>query len=136
MATPVDSMTFPKVANFKQKEFACKCGCGAAAMHPSFILRLQEAREISIYPYSITSGFRCRQHNLDEGAKETSSHTRGCASDIAAKESYKRFRIVSGLLLAGFKRIGIGKDFIHVDEDPEKPEEMLWLYPLNRKKRS
>ena len=121
----LDIMAFPKVPNFKQEEFTCKCGCGATAMRPSFILKLQTARTEAGVPFAIRSGFRCRQHNLDVGAEETSSHTRGCAGDIEAKPSYDRFRIVIGCLRAGFKRIGIGKDFVHVDEDKRKPDELL-----------
>ena len=129
-------MDFPKVENFKQEEFTCKCGCGAAAMKPSFIKRLDEARAWAGTPFKVRSGFRCRQHNLDVGGSDTSSHPRGCAADIEAKTSYERFLIIRGCLTVGLYRIGIGKDFIHIDKDMKKPDQLLWLYPLNRKKRS
>jgi hypothetical protein len=29
---------------------------------------------------------------------------------------------------AGFNRIGIAPTFIHVDNDPSKPEDVIWLY--------
>jgi hypothetical protein len=29
---------------------------------------------------------------------------------------------------AGFNRIGISSTFIHVDNDPSKPEDVIWLY--------
>jgi hypothetical protein len=29
---------------------------------------------------------------------------------------------------AGFNRLGIAKTFIHVDNDPGKPEDTVWLY--------
>lgn len=135
LVPPAYLVDFPKVANFKQEEFACKCGCGAAGMKPSFILKLQEARVIAGVPFVIRSGFRCRQHNLDVGALKSSSHSRGYAADIEAKSSYNRFRLVRGCIRAGFTRIGIGKDFVHVDSDRNKPGEVIWLYPQNQKAR-
>jgi hypothetical protein len=36
--------------------------------------------------------------------------------------------IVGSLLEAGFNRIGIADTFIHVDNDPTKPEEVMWKY--------
>ena len=129
-------MEFPKdVEDFKEEEFTCKCGCRKVAMIPSFIHRLQAARTEAGVPFKIRSGFRCRQHNLDVGGLDTSSHPRGVAVDIEATTSYFRYRIINACINANFKRIGIGKDFIHVDTDNRKPDQLIWLYPLNRKVR-
>jgi hypothetical protein len=27
-----------------------------------------------------------------------------------------------------FNRMGVGKDFIHVDDDPELPPNLIWVY--------
>ena len=35
---------------------------------------------------------------------------------------------MSSLIRAGFKRIGIGSTFIHVDLDLDKPQNVFWLY--------
>jgi len=62
------------------------------------------------------------------GGKETSSHLKGYAVDIKCEESPYRYLLVGGLLKAGFKRIGIGKNFIHADIDPEKVGSLIWVY--------
>jgi len=131
-----DRTGFPVVANFKSSEFACKCGCGKEYMRADFILTLQAARTVSDCSYIISSGYRCKQHNANEGAKPTSSHPKGCAADIKAKRLHTRFRILNGLIHAGFGRIGIGKDFIHVDDDGDKRGEIIWLYSKEHGRKS
>jgi len=76
----------------------------------------------------ITSGYRCEAHNKEVGGKGTSSHLKGLAADIKCDDSGFRFPLVGALLKAGFKRIGMGKDFIHIDLDPDKPKNMIWVY--------
>jgi hypothetical protein len=36
--------------------------------------------------------------------------------------------LVEALLDAGFHRLGLGSDFVHVDLDPNKPSNSLWVY--------
>jgi len=36
--------------------------------------------------------------------------------------------MIEALLDADFTRIGIGKDFIHVDMDPNKEPNVMWTY--------
>jgi len=45
--------------------------------------------------------------------------------DIQAKTDYYRFKIVYGLMMAGFKRILIYKTFIHADTDTNKSQEII-----------
>lgn len=113
---------------FHRSEFACKCGCGSNDMNESFLHLLDTARDIAGTSFVINSGYRCKNHNKDEGGKETSSHLLGLAVDIRADTSRKRFKILRGLIYAGFIRIGIGGDFIHVDHDPDKDPNVTWLY--------
>ena len=112
---------------FTVQEFVCPC-CNDQAMSRIFIARLDQARGLAGVPFVLTSAWRCYQHNLDVGGKETSSHLFGRAVDIAATTSRSRFLIVKALLDVGFTRIGIGKDFIHVDMDDTKDPEVIWLY--------
>jgi|TARA_Y100000310_G_scaffold336105_1_gene419805 uncharacterized protein YcbK (DUF882 family) len=113
--------------NFSRKEFVCKCGCGQENMHYGFVLALQRVRNETKYKIKINSGFRCRKHNKAVGGKPTSSHLRGIAVDIACKGSAKRYRLLA-LLPAEFNRVGIGKDFIHVDSDGAKARNVIWVY--------
>lgn len=113
--------------NFSDYEFACPC-CGRFGMDKGFIDQLQKARDLAQIPFVITSGYRCEDYNKKLGGKTDSSHLIGRAVDIRASSSLTRFLVVFGLTLAGFKRIGIGKNFVHVDNDPEKPFATMWLY--------
>ena len=97
-------------------------------MEDDFLHMLDKAREVSGIPYVITSGFRTEDWNDHVGGKSDSAHLHGCAADIACSTSRDRFLIITGLLTAGFDRIGIGEDFIHVDNDWEKPEAVAWAY--------
>ena len=119
-------------AHFKSSEFRCPC-CGLENMAQETIDRLEIARDMAITPFHINSGSRCAAHNVDIGASPTSSHVattmeKSYAVDIAAGTSIKRFRILRGLLLAGFERIGIGPNFIHADDDPTKSGGVIWTY--------
>lgn len=112
---------------FSIVEFECP-DCGRADMDETFLEMLDRARGIAQIPFYITSGFRCKKHNEEIGGKPDSAHLRGLAADIAVKDSRSRFKIVEALIRAGFKRIGIAKDFIHVDADMTKPDKVIWLY--------
>lgn len=112
---------------FKPSEFACHC-CGKGTVHSKVHKALNKARAIAGIPFIITSGYRCKKHNADVGGSLTSSHMKRYAVDISAKDSQARFRILLGLIHADFNRIGIGKDFIHADMDPNKAQEVVWLY--------
>ena len=116
-----------QIEYFTPSEFSCKC-CGEVELGDSFMQMLDLARSIAGVPFTITSGYRCKEHNEAEGGKPTSSHPLGLAADIKASGSRHRFTILSALLDAGFSRIGIGSDFIHVDNDQNKSGFVVWLY--------
>ena len=113
-------------AHFDRREFACKCGCGENRIDPDFVWLLEIARGISGCAYIITSGYRCREHDREMGGK--GNHPTGLAADIQVNGSYTRALILDGLLRAGFRRIGIGARFIHVDAVPDRPSPRIWLY--------
>lgn len=115
---------------FTHDEFDCKCGCGLSGheMNSEFLRQLDMARAAAGVPFVITSGMRCKAHNEAEGGSETSSHLIGRAADIKAPAGSQRHAVVTGLVVAGFKRYGISEGFIHVDNDPKKPSPTLFLY--------
>ena len=98
---------------FKRDEFACK-HCGDNEIEDDFLEMLDRAREISGVPYIINSGYRCPIHNANVGST-SKNHTSGKAADIRAVDGPTRMKIIKGLILAGFKRIGLHKTFIHAD---------------------
>jgi len=115
---------------FKEHEFSCQCGCGKGYedMDEDFLFKLDRARGIAGVPFKLNSAFRCWKHNKEVGGSENSSHPEGCAVDIACTNSYKRFKIITALLEVGFNRIGIDDKFLHCDDDPAKPKELIWVY--------
>lgn len=97
-------------------------------MDVDFLNRLADAREIAKIAFKITSGYRTPAHNEKIGGVRQSSHCLGYAADIYAPTSAQKFIIVSALIEVGFNRIGVSKNFIHVDSDPTKPDSVIWTY--------
>ena len=83
----------------------------------------------------ITSGGRCNECNKNVGGTEISTHKLGKAFDIKCESSILRYTLLKYILLNGKKynitRIGIGKNFIHIDTATTKdnyPVEIVFLY--------
>ncbi len=112
---------------FTAREEQCPC-CGSGGLVPDFRDKLNKARQIADVPFILTSAFRCAAHNAEVGGAETSSHLAGLAVDIKCTDAWTRCKILSALFAAGFNRIGVGKTFIHVDDDLTKPQGVVWLY--------
>lgn len=112
---------------FELKEQYCPC-CKGGRFASDFLDRLNRAREHAGIPFIVNSGFRCEKHNKEVGGSPMSSHLVGCACDIRTLDNYTRFKVLEALLHVGFCRIGIGKDYIHVDDDFTKPQMVCWLY--------
>jgi uncharacterized protein YcbK (DUF882 family) len=111
---------------FKLDEFNCKC-CGKNEMKKELLDRLDAARELAGVPFVIVSGYRCPKHNKEVGGVPDSAHTKGLAADIRATNGKERFKILQALMLTGFDRIGVYKNFIHCDVDSSKPDEVVWV---------
>ena len=108
-------------------------GSGKDNMNIDFVHRLDEARSLARIPFKITSGFRTKEYNLDLGKRgyhisKTSEHMKGNAADISTPDSKSRYTIIRSLLDVGFKRIGIGQTFIHVDCSTTKSQDVVWTY--------
>ncbi len=112
---------------FNRLEFKCNC-CELNHTNKYFIEKLDIARGIAGAKFKINSGFRCLKHNLNVGGNPDSSHLKGLAADIRIKSSSDRWKIVNALIQVGFSRIGIAETFIHVDEDDDKAQNVIWYY--------
>lgn len=88
--------------------------------------KLNYSRAFSNVPFVINSASRCFKHNLSESGSYNSSHLEGLAVDIKVLNSSDRFVMVQSLIGIGFNRIGIYKDFIHVDIDKTKTQNVIW----------
>ena len=112
---------------FTRDEFKCPC-CGLEYMHQDSLDRLDAARSVAGIPYYIVSGWRCPAHNWAVGGADGSAHLDGRAADIKTKNSRDRYKIVEACLEVGFNRIGIGDGFVHADDHPNKPQDVIWTY--------
>lgn len=119
-------MSGMKVTYFRRIEFACKCGCDTNGISDTFVQQLENARHHT-GPMIVNSGYRCKNHP-ESVKRPTSSHIKGIAADIKVRNSRERYTHLNGLIRAGFTRIGIGKDFIHVDADKDKAPMVAWMY--------
>lgn len=114
---------------FKLSEFDSPDLPGSGVhMNPAFLSMLDDARDKAGIPFVINSGFRTPAQNQKVGGVGDSAHTKGLASDIAAPTGDYKWKIVNAAMQVGFKRIGIGKTFIHLDNDLSLPNPTIWLY--------
>lgn len=100
--------------HFKPSELACKC-CGELpdTIDASLLDRLELLRVVLKKPLRITSGHRCRIHNLDEGGAVYSQH-KNLAVDISLRGHDLRLLYQTALSL-GILGIGLAQTFIHLD---------------------
>ena len=118
-----------KMKYFNYSEFDSPDVQGSGQMMDKRLLKkLDEIREIVGEPIIITSGFRTPAHNESVNGVESSSHLKGLAVDIAIRHSRMRFKLISTLFEVGINRIGIADNFIHIDIDPDKDENVIWTY--------
>ena len=96
-------------------------------MDKDFLAKLDKAREYAKVPFVINSAYRSPEH--PESIKNpTSSHIKGLAVDIRTTDSRTRYKVLNALIHVGFNRIGIADTFIHVDDDKDKSQQVIWTY--------
>ena len=125
--------------HFRSSEFWCRCGCGNEGpngnhiMQP-LVLKLEIVRTAINKSMKINSGIRCLKHNRSIGSSDTSSHVKCIAADISCRQMSDRHLLMSHLPKL-FERIGIHKDFIHVDIDTEK-RNGIFVYHMDIRSRN
>ena len=110
---------------FTLEEFTCSC-CGMEWMEEETLGKLDGAREVAGVPFVVTSGCRCENQNRMVGGASSSAHLVGRAADISARYSTVRLAVVVGAIEAGFNRIGIYRNHVHMDDDPNAPPGVMW----------
>ena len=114
---------------FKLSEFDSPDILGSGKnMNEEFLYMLDAARKIYGKPMRVNSGYRSEAHNKKVGGVSSSSHLKGLAADISCKNSNERFEMLQAFIKAGFKRIGIANSFIHIDNDKDKSQNVIWTY--------
>lgn len=97
-------------------------------------MALQPIRDKMAKPIRLSSGWRCRALNIDVGGVKGSAHERGLAADIRFSSLDEAFEIVNSAIAVGCKRIGLGKNFIHIDIDYSRPTPAVFTYKNTPKK--
>jgi len=115
------------IKDFKRNEFDCRC-CGKNNINMDFLEKLQLARTYAGIPFVVISGCRCDTHNKEVGGKHTSDHLTGEGADIRVINPIERFAVLDSAIAAGFRRIGIGRGFIHLGNNKHNPQEVTWIY--------
>ena len=114
---------------FKPSEFKkCTPACDISQMDAAFLDKLDMVREVAGIPLVLNSAYRSLAHEKKMGRSGTSSHTKGLAVDIRCSTSANRYKIVFAALACGIRRIGIAKNYIHLDTDESKSQGVIWHY--------
>lgn len=116
-------MNYPKNSNtqlndyFNSNEFDCHCEdpeCKETKIHPALISILTTIRLQYKKPITITSGFRCKEHNENIGGSKNSQHLLGYAADIQV-HAYAPSKVqehASDICVPG---LGCYSTFTHID---------------------
>ncbi len=112
--------------HFSARELSCDCRrhCKGEYYHDVAFLDALEALRALVGPIKINSARRCKGHNRAVGGARSSMHMRTLAADIAIG-THKRGDLARGALKAGFRGIGYGRTFLHVDLGVRR----AWTYP-------
>lgn len=80
------------------------------------------------FPLVINSAYRSADWDRRKGRSGNSAHCSGLAVDVRCVTSRQRFEIIYHAIRTGFRRIGVGRNFIHLDCDFSKPQSTIWTY--------
>lgn len=113
-------MTQQVSEHFNRGEFACKCGCGFAAVDVE-LLSIAEMVRSFIGPFTPNSVCRCVKHNKDIGGAEHSKHLWGIAMDIPSKNPLRLFNYLNDKFPDKYG-IGIYDWGVHIDVRLDGPK--------------
>ena len=114
---------------FSESEFnRASPSCSLQNMKQHTMDMMDAVREIAGIPLVVNSAYRSVAHEKKMGRTGTSSHTTGRAIDIRCNTDANRWKIIDAAIKVGFKRIGVAKTFIHLDNDTEKSPRVIWMY--------
>lgn len=114
---------------FSLKELKCKCGYCNGTLNPEFLKKLNALRHELNFPFIITSGYRCENHNELIGGAKNSAHLQGRAVDIKVIGE-KALMIIVNCIEYGFNGVGVSQKgnirFVHIDD--LHPNYAIWSY--------
>ena len=113
---------------FRISEFDDKTAPGSGVnMRVDTLMLLDAARGRAGVPFVINSGYRTPERNKAVGGVKDSAHLGGWAADIRCRDESEQKIICAALYACGFRRFGLARTFVHVDNDPAK-RPALWYY--------
>lgn len=100
-----------------------------AELNPEFVTLLDNIREECKFALRIDSGYRTQTENdaLADSVSD-SAHVQRIAADIYCADSRKRQVLYDVARKNGINRIGIGKNFLHLDISKTLPQNVTWVY--------
>ena len=137
--------------HFNSRDYRCRCGCGLGRldMRLETLGMVDRVRHVFGKPLTMTSAIRCEAHNRKVGGAPESSHRKGEAVDLkpmdgdmpgfiaaailaelvklGSMEMETALECMAALRERGHLRIGVGKTFLHLDTDTDKPA-AVWTY--------
>lgn len=116
---------------FNAGEFACS-HCAKNLISPDLLTELDELRHICGFPFVISSGYRCPDHNARVSSTgRNGPHTTGLAADIAVSHENAVTILEHALQNQAFTGIGVQQKgsgrFIHLDM-VARPTRTIWSY--------
>lgn len=106
----------------------CVPSCKLEDLNPSFVEKLLFAQRYAGFQFTFNSAYRSQGYEREKGRKGDSAHCKGLAVDISSCDSHTRFKVVLACAFANICRIGIGKNFVHVDDDETKAHPIIFHY--------
>lgn len=114
---------------FTDSEFRkCNPPCRIDDMQQSTLDMMDAVRELAGIPLVINCAYRSREYDKAKGRSGNSAHVKGMGVDIRCNTSQNRMKILRACYKVGVRRIGIGKTFIHIDNDTSLPQDVAWDY--------
>lgn len=102
---------------------------GKNNMRKSTMKKFDKMREYYGKPLTVTSGYRTDAYNATlSGAVNQSAHEEGKAGDFVALTYQDKVDLIKAGIKAGFNRFGWMGSAIHVDDDEDRPANVIWGY--------
>lgn len=120
---------------FKARDFDCPCDyCGDTYVDPELVAKLDAMRDLRGRPLFVHhgGGYRCDRYQQDlkargyQTAVGLSTHQVGRAADVSDESSTGQ-TLEELARKAGFRAVGVGLKWIHVDCRDDK--DRRWTYP-------
>ena len=109
---------------FKKSEFRMGNENVYAKMDVTFLISLDELRELVKEPLIITSSYRSVEYNRAIGGAKRSMHLKGKAVDVVCLDGILRRKIVQHALSLGMT-CGVAGKFIHIDN---RSKQIIFTY--------